>query len=75
MINLLATTLGVTSLRMATMPSHRLAKNVDEEQHSDGSHFKPWTLLWKIRLKWIARQPQGSKMKNDEELIKNKEFT
>ncbi len=43
MSNLLATTLGVTSLRMATMPPHILAKNVDEEQHNDGSHFKPWT--------------------------------
>ncbi len=31
MVNLLVTTLGVTSLRMATMPPHILAKNVDEE--------------------------------------------
>jgi hypothetical protein len=31
MINLLATTLGLTSIRMATMPPHTLAKNVDEE--------------------------------------------
>jgi hypothetical protein len=28
---------------MATMPPHILAKNVDEEQHNDRSHFKPWT--------------------------------